>query len=71
MVKESLKKFEVSLEQYSNKMDNNYLIEQVVIMVFIIRTANRDTIYVFPRDEIKEKEVRGDDIENILQYDFG
>lgn len=27
-------------------------------MVFIIRTANRDTIYGFSREEIKEKEVR-------------
>lgn len=41
----------------------------MIIIAFIIRTANRDTIYGFPRDEIKEKEVKLCDIEKIIQYD--
>lgn len=35
-------------------------------MAFIIRTANRDTIYGFPREEIKEKDVRLGNIEDIV-----
>ena len=38
-------------------------------MAFIIRTANRDTIYGFLREEIKEKEVILDNIEDIVPYD--
>ena len=38
-------------------------------MAFIIRTANRDTIYGFPRDEIKEKDVILGNIEDFIQYD--
>lgn len=38
-------------------------------MAFIIRTANRDTIYGFPRDEIKEKDVILRNIEDFIQYD--